>query len=157
MVVRLTTVRGKKFIIFRKILKFLKKDIVEVLNWVQINQVKFNPDKPQFIIFSNRNNTGTEIDFQDVAIPALTSFTLLGIDINCKLSWTNDIKNVSKKNFRKGGSTVKNKNYFSSNQFSTIYKSHIRSQMEYCSPLWDGADQTVLGRLDKLQNHKINK
>ena len=26
---------------------------------------------------------------------------------------------------------------FGSNQLSTIYKSHIRSQMECCSPLWN--------------------
>ena len=50
---------------------------------------------------------------------------------------------------------VMTRHYFSSNQFSTIYKSHIRSQMEYYSPLWDGAGRVVLGRLDRLQNRAV--
>ena len=49
----------------------------------QRNQVKLNPDKFQFIIFSNCNNTYTDIVFQDVAIPS-SSFTLLDIDIKSK-------------------------------------------------------------------------
>ena len=39
------------------------------------------------------------------------------------------------------------------NQFSTIYKRHIRSQMEYCSPLWNETGQTVLGRFTKSCNN----
>ena len=46
----------------------------------------------------------------------------------------------------------KTKHYFDSSQFSTI---HIRSQMEYYSPLWDGAGRIVLGRLDRLQNRAV--
>ena len=46
------------------------------------NKRQSNSDKFQFIIFSDRSNTNTEIVFRDVAIPASTSFTLLGVDIN---------------------------------------------------------------------------
>ena len=36
-------------------------------------------------------------------------------------------------------------------QLSTIYKSHVRSRMEYCSPIWSGASTCSLARLDRLQ------
>ena len=34
---------------------------------------------------------------------------------------------------------------------ATIYKSFVRSQLEYCSPLWLGAPATALARLDRIQ------
>ena len=36
-------------------------------------------------------------------------------------------------------------------QLSTIYKSHVRSRMEYCSPIWSGASTSSLARLDRVQ------
>ena len=50
----------------------------------------------------------------------------------------------------KMGLLYKTKSYFNSNQLSTIYKSHIKSQMEYYSALWDGAGQVILMRLDRF-------
>ena len=42
--------------------------------------------------------------------------------------------------------------YFSDEQLSTIHKSNIRSQMEYCSPVWGGCGSVALGLLDKIQS-----
>ena len=66
----------------------LEEDVYSVLNWGQQNQVKFNTDKLQLVIFSNRNNTDTDIVFQKMTISDSSSFSLLVIDINCRLSWT---------------------------------------------------------------------
>ena len=59
-----------------------------------------------------------------------------------------------KQGSKKDGFALQDQKFISSIQLSTIYKSHIRSQMEYCSPLWDGAGQTVLGRLVRKQNRE---
>ena len=123
----------------------LKEDIYSVLN----------PDKSQLVIFSNRNNTYTNIIFQNIAISASSSFSLLGIGINCRLFWTDYVRTVCNRALRKMGLLYKTRQYFNSNQLSTIYKSHIRSQMEYCSPLCNRAGHTVLGMLDKLKNCTI--
>ena len=55
----------------------LNFDIDDVLNSDQKNQVRFDSDKSQFIIFSNRNNPDTEIVSTDVAIPISPTFTLI--------------------------------------------------------------------------------
>ena len=38
-----------------------------------------------------------------------------------------------------------------SDGLATIYKSFVRSQLEYCSPLWMGAPADSLHRLDRIQ------
>ena len=64
--------------------------LVVVHNWGLRNQDKSNPEKSQFIIFL----IVIYIVLQDVAIPTSSSFNILGIDSNCKLSRTNHIRNV---------------------------------------------------------------
>ena len=85
-------------------LKF-KVIIYSVLNWGQQNQVKFNPDKSQLIFFSDRNNTVTEIVFQNMSISSSSSSSLLGIDINCRLSWTDHVRTMSQ-GFKKDWSAL---------------------------------------------------
>ena len=74
-------------------------------------QIQFRKFKIQSIIFSNRYNTGTEIVFQDVAVPALSSFILLGIDVISKLSWKNHIRTVCN-SFKKDGFAVQDQKLF---------------------------------------------
>ena len=45
---------------------------------------------------------------------------------------------------------TKNRIALYNKQLSTIYKSYIMYQMEYCSPMWVGTGQTVL-----LKNIKV--
>ena len=133
----------------------VQEDIESVTNWGTRNQVSFNPSKTQFIVFSNRKTTASNINFQDTTIFASPSLTLLGVNIDRKLLWTNHVTSVYKNASRKMGLLYKTKHYFNSNQLLTIYNSHIRSQMEYCSPLWGGCCQTALNRLNRLQNRAI--
>ena len=53
---------------------------------------------------------------------------------------------------QKMGLLYQTKPYFSDKQLSTIYKSHTRSQMEYCSPVWGGGGSVALGLLDMIQS-----
>ena len=86
---------------------------------------------------------------------ASSSFSLFGIDINCRLSLTDHVRTECNKASKKMGLFYKTWHFCNSNKLSTIYKSNIRSQMKYCSPLWDGAGHVVFGRLDRLQNCAI--
>ena len=76
----------------------------------------------------------------------------MGVKITKSLSWTEHIQNIYKTASQKLGLLYKTKPYFSDDQLLIIYKSHIRSQMEYCSPVWGGGGSVALGLLDRIQN-----
>ena len=42
-----------------------------------------------------------------------------------------------------------------SQALATIYKSFVRSQLEYCCPIWMGGGDVVLRRLDRIQTRAI--
>ena len=84
-----------------------------------------------------------------------TSINILGVKLKKNLSWTDHILNIYKTASQKLGLLYKTRPYFTDSQLLKIYKSHIRSQVEYCSPVWDGGGFVALGLLDKIQNRAI--
>ena len=109
------------------------------MRWGDANRTPFNSGKTQYITLANRAPiTKSSIQFIDSGIPRSTSIDFLGVRITKNLSWTEQIRNIYKTAFQKMGLLYKNKPHFSDKQFSTIYISHIRSQTEYCSPVWSG-------------------
>ena len=131
----------------------LNADLEVVSLWGNNNRTTFNSSKSQYIAFSNRTPIqDSSIQFIDSVIPCSTSIDVLGVKITKSLSWTEHIQNIYKTASQKLGLLYKTKPYFSDDQLLIIYKSHIRSQMEYCSPVWGGGGSVALGLLDRIQN-----
>ena len=67
----------------------LNSDLAKVSEWGYKNMVNFNPDKTQYIKFSNRtNHTHPQITFNDTNISPSPSIEILGITLTSTLSWT---------------------------------------------------------------------
>ena len=60
----------------------LKTDLVEVMEWFKINSLKANPDKFQFMVFGNKDESSFDIHINNVKIKDSNEVTLLGIKIN---------------------------------------------------------------------------
>merc|ERR1712002_391403 len=131
----------------------LNADLEAVSLWGANNRTTFNSNKSQYIAFTNRSQiTTSSIQFINSVIPCSSSIDILGVKITKNLSWTEHIQNIYKTASQKLGLLYKTKPYFNDEQLLTIYKSHIRSQMEYCSPVWGGGGGVALALLDRLQN-----
>ena len=146
---------------FKNIKPYNKQQIPETILALLLQMILMQSAKSvqsrqvSLIIFSNHIDTDKEMVIQNMAIPASSSFALLFICVIIKLSWNYHIRTVCNKALKNG---------FALQFILTVtnfqqYPSHLRSQMEYCSPLWDGAGQIVLGRLGTLPKwyNKIDK
>ena len=67
-------------------------------------------------------------------------FKLLGVTICHDLSWESNISKLVSKANRRLGILRHAKSFFDTPELLTTNKAFIRSLMEYCSPLWDGAN-----------------
>ena len=47
------------------------------------------------------------------------------------------------------------KSVLSKSDIATLYSSHVRSTLEYCSPIWMGTQDTAIARLDKVQSRAL--
>lgn len=134
----------------------LNQDLTKIKEWGQNNLVSFNAEKTKYIQFSNRlDSNASQITFNEVNVPKSHSIDILGVTLNASLSWTPYVRNIAKNASRKMGLLYRVREFFTDEQVAIIYKSHVRSQMEYCSPLWSGCGAVVLRQLDKIQNKAV--
>ena len=68
------------------------------------------------------------------------------------MSWKAHLDRISKQAHKSVALLRRARPFLLPSALATIYKSHVRSRMEYCSPMWLGAPVTFLRRLDSVQS-----
>ena len=74
----------------------------------------------------------------------MDNIKILGVTITDKLNWGDHVDNLAKRKGQRLGIKRKAKNLLPLNAAATLYKTKLRSVMEYCSPIWQSAPDTVL-------------
>ena len=95
------------------------------------------------------------IFFQGIALEDVKAIKLLGVTITSKLEWNNHADRVTKRAGQCLGVLRKAKHALPVSALATLYKTHVRSVMEYCSPVWQSASSGVLRKLDSVQHKAI--
>ena len=118
----------------------LTSDLTNVEKWGSDNLVKFNEEKTKQVVITRKHHQ----DFPPVfmnghKLDISSSITQLGLSISSNLTWKPHITSISKHASQKLGFLSRAHGYFSPSQLLTIYKSHIRPSLEYCSHVWGGA------------------
>ena len=80
---------------------------------------------------------------------------LLGLTLSKDLSWKHDVTSMAKSAAQRTGLLRRVAPYLLPTQRAMIYKSIIRSKMEYAITAWFGATPTLLSQLDAVQRRAI--
>ena len=86
-----------------------------------------------------------------------TSVTDLGITMSEDLKWSSHVSSIVRNSKRKAGwvlSVFKDRSPF---VMKTLYKSQVRSHLEYVCPLWIGLSQGEVQQLEAIQRAFTNK
>ena len=122
------------------------------VSWESKWQIKFNIDKCYIMHVAHKRNPLLMIcKMNSRLIEVAASHTYLGIGMNNKLSWAENISNsVSKINKVLG---LLRHNLHSCSPFvkETAYKSLDRPKIEYCSSIWDPHHQEYENKLESVQ------
>jgi hypothetical protein len=92
------------------------------------------------------------LSFGDVKLPESPSFKVVGLTFTNNLRWNTHIQNVAKNAGRALAHLNRARAVFDKPSLLQLYKSHVRSTMEYCSPIWMGASNTSIALLDRIQS-----
>ena len=80
------------------------------------------------------------------------SFKILRLSFTSKLDWGSCIVSIAKTVSKEIGALIFSWEFLSPDVALYLYKSTIRTCMEYCCHIWAGAPSYYLEMLDKLQN-----
>ncbi len=137
----------------------LQRDLNKLASWAENWKLNFNASKTQSIIISRPRTTDpphAQLKFLGESLKDVDSIKIWGVTLDAKLSWTQHISNLALAASRKLGMMRKAKwKNLDCGTTATIYKSFIRPNLEYCSPVWGTAAKSKLEILDRLQSKSV--
>jgi len=126
-----------------------------VQQWASRWGFKFSVNKCVGVVFSLRKVPALNLTLDTQPIPFQNSVKFLGLHFDCRLTWKTHIDNLLVR-VRKKINVLK---YLSGTSWGAdrtsllmVYKSLIRSHLDYGSPVHGSASEAILRRLDVFQN-----
>lgn len=132
----------------------LNLDLQEIENWSSAWNVLFGAAKCKSTTISKRKDaSGSHPDliFFGTTLEEADSVDLLGITFSNDLSWTPVVSRMAKTAGQRLGLLRRASPFLETSQRALIYKSMVRSNMEYASSAWMGATPSSLSKLDSIQ------
>ena len=106
--------------------------------WGRANQVEFESSKEHFVVLDRSNPCGDP-------------FKLLGVIFDTKLTMKNMLVTLAHKINWKVRSLFRLRPFYSVKHLIRLYKAHVVSQFEWCTPAIYHATKTELARIDVFQ------
>jgi hypothetical protein len=114
----------------------LSLEIEHFLKWADNNKLKINLKKSAIINFGKRSFLQVPNDSIIYSIPFVDSFKLLGLTLDCMLSWNLHINDLVKKQSRTIVIFRLLRNVLSKSQLYTIYLGITASIADYAAPIF---------------------
>ena len=142
-------------------MSLLQHDLDRVTQWSIRNNMSLHEDKFELLSHSaNRSNMLHELPFTSDVYQYSTSKGILmpvqqlrdlGVTVTTDLSWTAQIKTMADKARQKAAWVLSVFHTRSPTIMLTLYKSMVRSLLEYCCPLWNPRKVSDIQELEKVQ------
>ena len=116
------------------------------LNWLLnlnlIHEAKWTGVRSSLLILllgKVRLNGSIDVKMDGSVLEEKSSFKMLGLTFSSKLDWDSYITSIAKTASKKIGALIRSMKFLSPEVALYLYKSTIRSCMEYCCHVWAGA------------------
>ncbi|KAF4523529.1 hypothetical protein B566_EDAN013072, partial [Ephemera danica] len=141
-------------------IRYAEQANYSISKWLRASGLTINPSKSEFMIFSSSRlkRNYNSIKFENKEIKRVQQHRLLGIIIDDKLSWKphfNYLTNTCRKCINILKATCHRWWGANPNIAIILYKSLIRSRLEYGSPIYGNASKAQWQRLERIQNSAI--
>ena len=126
-----------------------------IVSWSRRWQVTLAPDKTQAMLISRRqdlpNLPAPKILLENKQLPLETSITILGVEFDTGLSFTDHVKKVAKSAAWKLGCVRRISHLLDAKGVEVLYKAQVRPLMEYSPLTWSSCPPYHLNTLDRIQ------
>ena len=92
------------------------------------------------------------IEINECEVEKVASVKSLGVYIDKHLNWSLHIEKISKKIASAIGALKRIRPYVTTDTAIQVYRALIQPYFDYCCSVWDGLNQTLNCKIQKLQN-----
>ena len=135
----------------------LNIELDKIYRWLVANRLTLNVSKTEYMIIGSRHNL-RKIDKDPVikigseTVKRVHRSKSLGVIIDDKLKWEDQIDSISKKVSRGIGAIKLIKPYVPKKCLSQVYNALVQPYFDYCSLVWQNCKLELQSKLQKLQN-----
>lgn len=133
--------------------KALQRDINRFEDWCSTNGLKINNKKCAFISYTNKRDV-VYYNYTVHGHHLTRSFSTrdLGVILDSKLTFNDQIENVKTKGLRTLGAILRNNvGFICPDTFMHLFQTLVLPVMMYCSELWNGCTQQQTENLEKVR------
>lgn len=134
----------------------INQALQSIVSWGRRWQVTLAPEKTQVMLISRRRESTNaalpDIYLEDRRLPLQRSITILGVEFDDNLSFTNHVRQVARDAAWKLGCIRRISHLLDDRGVASLYKAQVRSLMEYSHLVWSSCPPSYLGLLDRIQN-----
>ena len=133
----------------------INQALENIAAWSSRWQVTLAPDKTQAMLISRRQDINTlpppNIHLEGRQLQLQDSITILGVEVDSRLSFTSHAKKVAKNAAWKLSCIRRISNFLDAKGIEILYKAQVRSLMEYSPLTWSSCPPSYLATLDRVQ------
>ena len=137
------------------ILRLLKGDINNALQWFKYNQMVTNPEKFQVIFMGFEKSQKLNIEINGISIRTTEEGKLLGITIDSKLQFQSHVEAICKTATQKVKAFSRIAGYLQKHKAYVLYKTFMRSTFNYCPLIWMFCCKTANNRIYQLHKRAL--
>ena len=130
----------------------LEKCLMEVAQWLAHNKLRFNADKTDFIVFSNKPPQQYSINVCGAKIVSSPYVKCLGVQLDSQLNMAKYVSSVCQSGYAFLKNMGRIKTALDIKSRCTLYHSFVISRIDYCNGLLNGVAKYLLIKLQRLQN-----
>ena len=129
----------------------LNSNLERVRSWASQWLVNFNSSKTKAMTISNKKIVPPRVIFQNKIIEHVNEHKHLGLTFNNRLTWSNHINNIVKTVSKELDVLHKIASTIDRQSLDTVYKTFIRTKIEYACILWDNCYDYETDLLENCQ------
>lgn len=130
----------------------LQTDINHVSKWCELWGMELNTTKCKAMTVSRKCNFPSSYFLEDVPLHSVSSYKYLGVYITSDISWQMHVEYVINNANRMLGYLKRNFSLAPSSLKLTLYKTLVRSKLQYASSIWDPGHSKLTNALELVQN-----
>lgn len=130
----------------------LLKCIEDIRAWLSANFLHLNDNKTEVVLFGPSDTSKINVDLGPLSQHLTLTATDLGVKFDTDLKLDAQIKSVVKSSFFHLRQLAKVKPFLSLHHFEILIHAFITARLDYCNALYVGVNQTLLTRLQMVQN-----
>ena len=134
----------------------LIKESILLIEWFETNMMKANPDKFQAICLGKKTNSLIkEFEIVDTRIECEDNVTLLGVNIDFMLNFSDHVSDICKKASKQLAVLKRIGKFLTKEGKMTIFNSFILSNFNYCPIAWHFCNQSSTRKMEKIQERAL--